>query len=646
MIILIVLILGILQILLNLIFKPNYNTLNCGIWGQASNSTKKINESNIKILGLFNESRGKNSCGITIDGEIYYGLDKEALFTNFAKGRSIKPTLYPTVIGHTRQSSIGVINSYNAHPFGFGENKDGGYKMCIVHNGTLLNHKELADKYEVSKDIDSPSLHVENFNVVRTKIDSEILGEIIYKTGNIKVLSDYNGAAALVWTDTDHPNVIYLWSGKSRAWSDDAEDKQVEERPMFVYIESKNNFYFSSLAEPLHVIRNNNGEIFQIDYNTVYTVKDGNFKEAKKLLVSRKDNYQREIVKYTSYTGGYNYGDDWEDSRWLQKPKTSGQTVINLPAAKEEVINIFDDTTLKTQNEYKGKVVNKKLRYYRNNHLINGVYTNIINFDFFYLGDIIKEAKAHFGTLVNKPFNYSTGEFGDIEDKDLFETPFKHDAPTLFYFVEGIMLRTELDYLTALAPFNIFKNGDKWDYEKLSHASMLPVVDLTSKPSDSKQMILKHGVEYNGIVTGLNFEKRYEISKGNLIKILPLTAVNTNSVVKLANNVHRPIILKECINFITNLEENIEIEEVEEGTIKQLEQDDKEFLDSLNDNIDNIDYVADAVDGILNDCLTGPLIKFQDYKVKLSYYLPHVEAVKALKVLEDMENVVGEFIKN
>jgi len=615
----------------------------CGIYGQASNNVKKINESNIKILGLFNENRGKNSCGITIDGEIYYGLEKEALFTNFAKGRSFTPTLYPTVIGHTRQSSVGVINAYNAHPFGFGENKDGGYKFLAVHNGTLLNYKELADKYGVDKEVNSPSLHVENLNVVRTKIDSEILLETIYKTGNVKVLSDYNGAAALVWTDTDHPNVIYLYSGKSRAWSDDTEDKQVEERPMFVYIESKNNFYFSSLAEPLHVIRNNEGEVFQIDYNTVYTVKDGNFKDAKKLLISRKDNYQREVVKYTGYTRNYNYGEDWEDNRWLQKSKASGQTVISLPPAKEEVINIFDDNTLKSQNEYKGKVVNKKLRYYRNNHLINGVYTNIINYGFYYLADTIKDSKKTFSTLVNKPFNYSTGEFGTIEDKDLFEIPFKHDAPTLFYFIDGIMFKTDLDYVTAMSPINIFKPNGKWDYEKISHASMYPVVDLSCKPSDTKQMILRDGVEYNGIITGLNFEKRYEVSKGNLIKILPLTTITTNSLVKIVNNVHRPIILKECVSFIANLEDNIEIEEAEEQTIKQLEQDDKEFLASLNDNID---YVADAVDGILNDCLTGPLIKFQDYKVKLSYYLPHVEAVKALKVLEDMENVVGEFIKN
>ena len=117
----------------------------CGIFGMTTNSPRKINEGYVKILGIYNESRGKNSCGITYDGEIYYGVDKDALVSNFFKGRTFKPKEFSYIFGHTRQSSVGIVNRYNAHPFGYGENNiNQGYETCLVHNGTLLNYEELA----------------------------------------------------------------------------------------------------------------------------------------------------------------------------------------------------------------------------------------------------------------------------------------------------------------------------------------------------------------------------------------------------------------------------------------------------------------------------------------------------------------------
>lgn len=105
----------------------------CGIFGQATNSPKKINEYKVKMLGMYNETRGRNSCGITYDGEIYHGLDKDKLWTDFIKGRKFRATKFPIMFGHTRQSSVGAINHFNSHPFGFGiNNTNDGYKFIGV----------------------------------------------------------------------------------------------------------------------------------------------------------------------------------------------------------------------------------------------------------------------------------------------------------------------------------------------------------------------------------------------------------------------------------------------------------------------------------------------------------------------------------
>jgi len=403
----IILVLTILQICYYYIFKPKLNTLNCGIFGQITNTPGRINSANIKILGMFNESRGKNSCGITIDGEIYHGLDKEKLFTDFMKGKQFKPKQFPIIIGHTRTASVGAINSFNSHPFGYGENKiNKGYKLILTHNGTLYNHKELAKKYNISETEEYPSTYNKDTMAIRYKGDSEILGEILYKTKNFRVLSEYNGRAALAWTDTDKPNVMYLWSGKSVPDEGDAPEKAVEERPMNVYVESKNNCYFSSLPESLYAIGGTDKNVFQIDYNTVYIITDGDFKHAKTIRISRKDNYHTET--YTYNRGNYNYktpnsvtydNDAWSEDYYPRQHSAfdlnKNKPVINLPASNLDkpvtYNNIYYDTMKHYQNWYAGKVYSKQLRYYKNGHLIDGIYTFIPEYGLYFMGNTIKK---------------------------------------------------------------------------------------------------------------------------------------------------------------------------------------------------------------------------------------------------------------
>jgi len=77
------------------------------------------------------------------------------------------------VIGHNRAATRGEVSNANAHPFV----KD---HIILVHNGTLLHHKGLAD----------------------TQVDSEAIATAIARDGYKTALKAAQGAWALAWYDT------------------------------------------------------------------------------------------------------------------------------------------------------------------------------------------------------------------------------------------------------------------------------------------------------------------------------------------------------------------------------------------------------------------------------------------------------------
>ena len=170
----------------------------CGIFGQLTANPEKINDGYIKILGMDNVSRGKDSCGIFLDGEIYTGVYAESDFNKFIKGRYFKPNTYPVVFGHTRKASSGNVSRENAHPFGFGELDNGDFRFIGVHNGTIYNDDELAEEFKISTKVKEPMNGGRSF-FHRNKIDSQILLEILTKNTpkrDFSVLEKYEGGAA------------------------------------------------------------------------------------------------------------------------------------------------------------------------------------------------------------------------------------------------------------------------------------------------------------------------------------------------------------------------------------------------------------------------------------------------------------------
>ena len=113
----------------------------CGIFGHSGRSPKKVSIDKLNILGIWNEERGTDSCGLSMDGDILKGVKSLSQYRDFISHYNIEsPQVVPVVIGHTRKSTVGAHTLSNAHPFGFGklkikDFKNPGYEFIGVHNG-------------------------------------------------------------------------------------------------------------------------------------------------------------------------------------------------------------------------------------------------------------------------------------------------------------------------------------------------------------------------------------------------------------------------------------------------------------------------------------------------------------------------------
>lgn len=519
-----ILVLALLQYLYNFIFGYKSNVLSCGIFGQATDKASNLDVNGVHILGIYNIERGKMSCGLSWDGDVHYGLGFDKLYSDFIKNREIKPTKTPIMIGHTRQPSYGfAVTSDNSHPFGFGENKaKDSYAMIFCHNGTLKNHKELAQKYniEITEEVTKVSSTNHTYTTKRDKIDSEILGEILYKTKSFDVLGEYIGMAALAWTWLDEPNKLYLWSGASKHTQGSYVKTEIEERPMNVYCKDKNNMFFSSLKDSLTVLGASSKKDLQIDYNTVYVITDGDFENAEKFPISRLNAGQNENTNYNFNNSRnfnrYNNSDDmfdycdWEDHRSNSKVNNN-HTEYNF-----SLTNLHDDKTIKTIAEYKDKVYSKSLRYWQKGILINGVYIYIKNWGFKYAGIDLEGAITYINNIKGVVFEQSSGTFNH-HIKDGF-TPFSKDIKSVqfHYFTDGVLLKNIKDYKQCLTLKKDLVAPAKYISEDiLSYMSKHPVISMDpNKPS----IALLNNEKFSGNITELGFEKIYYFNNGVLLK--------------------------------------------------------------------------------------------------------------------------------
>lgn len=197
----------------------------CGLVGMISRATFgfQFKEKGIFEQLLFtNTLRGQDSTGI-------FGVNKygnviahktaqaapSALKTQTFKDFFTKMYAdYRIVIGHNRASTRGATTDENAHPF-IEEN------ICLVHNGTLHTHKQLAD----------------------TEVDSHAICTSLAKNGYQETFEKIDGAFALIWYDAAKKK-LYMARNK--------------ERPLYMVV-TDDTFYFASELSMLEWVLRRNG---------------------------------------------------------------------------------------------------------------------------------------------------------------------------------------------------------------------------------------------------------------------------------------------------------------------------------------------------------------------------------------------------
>lgn len=610
----IILILALLQYISNFLFGYKSNALSCGIFGMATNKPENLDVNGVHILGIYNIERGKLSCGLSWDGDVQYGLGLDKLYTDFIIDREIKPIKTPIMIGHTRQPSFGMaITEDNAHPFGFGTSKDGeGYEMIFCHNGTLKNHKELALKYNIdlTEKVEKTTYSGSTYTIPRDKIDSEILGEILYKTKRFHVLSDYVGAAALAWTWIDQPNKLYLWSGASKHTKGSALNNETEERPMNVYCKNENSMFFSSLKNSLTVLGASKKDDLQIDYNTVYIITDGDFANAEKHKVSRKKSGQNNevvvTVNHNKYDKRYSEYCDWEG--FVDKRVHTTNVNKNILGNKQtSSINIINEKTLIPIADYKNKIYFKNLRYYQADDFINGIYIYIKNWGFKLAGINLESSIRYVENIKGKTFNYIEGTFNfTLQDNNLV-APFKKTSNSLqlHYFVDGVMLRSLEDYNQALVLKTHVKAQDKYiNHVTLSYMSKHPIINPSSTLDEP--LALLDGSLFTGNIVELGFEKVYYFDKGSLTKWLKREDIKVNDV--------NPVIILPSVNNKTEASFDKELFDNTIAAITKLEKEIENLPNSdITDDITIRDMITEAFEKHAED-VSETLIELDDWK--------------------------------
>lgn len=659
----IIFILLLLHIISNLMFKPKHNTLNCGILAWAGKDPKKFNKYKFDILGIFNDSRGGDSCGVSTDGEIYYGVAVgQKHYKDFLiKKNYLTPKKIPTVIGHTRKSSVGVINVENAHPFGFGVNETyDSYEFIGCHNGTLHNHEELAKEFGINmNEYDSKNAWK------RRKIDSEVLLECIYKSKNFKVLSDYNGGAAIVFYNTQEPNILYAFHGAS---PDCVNGKVEEERPLFYYIESKNSLYISSIEDSLLAIGGTSETVFPFDHNVVYKITDGDIKSAELFPVSRANCTQRKSHygrSNTNISKFYGYGGDWEDygdGDYTQSNSKKEKEVLRSQEktnhVKKDISNIYEDVINKV---LPSPIVFNKLRYIRNGHLVTGIYIFIPNYGLHLLCSESHKIIQETCNIMGMVFDTKSGQWIDARnfdetDKNLI-IPYpisKGSQPQPLFIYEGVMVDT-------LEDFNLCINMKKDDVEFLSHCSKHPIIDLKyNYRTNSNQNIIKgDGMnvgKFTGRISPLGSGKIYTIEDGNLMSLIFINKVleenqdKDNKVIQL--NLPLPFIKQQDDEDFLKSLEALDVEQKNDFDLTNV----KKIVDFINESEEDLEQenedmeIATSIDSGITNILTeiqevnSQLIDHQDNQLVKDFLSLNNDVIKTYD--EFLQKNVNALIMN
>lgn len=203
----------------------------CGIFGVINHHKRQLDKRAFITLGCANDSRGGDACGIMIDRKVDKGTEGNDQYFQcwYPKSKLLTETEKCYVaLGHCRKASVGGVAADKAQPITI-HDSEGNLLFCLIHNGTIYNYKELAEKY-------IPDVNIEGLT------DSQVMARIFFYKG-YDVLAEYNGGGAFVMHDYRN-NKTLLFKGESKG-SLSAVKTEVE-RPLY-FVKTGKSVIFSSI---------------------------------------------------------------------------------------------------------------------------------------------------------------------------------------------------------------------------------------------------------------------------------------------------------------------------------------------------------------------------------------------------------------
>lgn len=390
----------------------------CGLVG-FSGKSPDLNA--LKILGIYNDTRGGDACGFAINNKIFKSssVDLDRFSKMFTKKEGQERFINKNnkdqiVLMHTRKGSAGGRTSEQAHPYKVINSN--GRELIGIHNGTIRNIDDLVDKY--LKDTDIVFKHSDT--------DSLKLYTILCETQKLDVLTEYEGGAALLWYYTDEPTTLYAFKGASESayYNYSTYSSIEEERPLFYGI-INDSIYFSSIKDSLFSI--NVQTVFSVDNNTVKTIKSGKIVET--VDIKRVSPYYKKVESKKSNLSLNNSSDSM----------TNFYTRTEMQEASTDLV------TLKRKTE-SGFYLDELL-YLQNGHPMSGVYYLHFDYDKGYISacEVESISKMNLSSLNSYAKQCTLGTFIDAykEYRETKKQDIELHSGTYAVFFSGMLIDTD-----------------------------------------------------------------------------------------------------------------------------------------------------------------------------------------------------------
>jgi len=412
----------------------------CGIFGFNSKAKSHFSWDKFNILGLFNDTRGGDACGLAAGQNLIHDNDKFKRFPDLVANFYVPEVdkEVKSIFGHSRKSSVyhgGLKHIEHTQPIAFRDD-DLNITKIGIHNGTIYNHEKLAKEYGVPKTFTYVNSEGESSEYEMN--DSQVLLYILCELNDYSVLTKYEGTAALAWYDYNTEE-LKLYSGSSLG----SENTKVasRERPLFIG-EFKNHIWFSSIIDPLKIISNNEDDnIHSVPENTILIIKNGKVIDS----IFNNDTNREKCSGYKVYTKTYNTKVD----PWYKKDHNKFKTEFK-PYTKSSpaytASNKLDDEEIPANTfGVERKLVFARGRYWFMEKPAHGIY----HVD--EIGYVNRTKK----TIMTNKNHYST--YANIEhDAPITEGKAQKTMP--YYFINGNMINDHFDFNKAIRIWNSIKN--------------------------------------------------------------------------------------------------------------------------------------------------------------------------------------------